>query len=45
VSASERAYDVQLYRCRRPLPLNSVGIGRGTCGGLAALYGGFGGRA
>jgi hypothetical protein len=43
--AGADSYEVTLYRCSpHPLGLNSPGIGRGSCGAMASVYGSFGGQ-
>jgi hypothetical protein len=45
VRAGADGYEVALYRCSpHPLGLNSPGIGSGTCGSMASIYGSFGGQ-
>jgi hypothetical protein len=45
VAAGSSHYSVSLYVCAAALPVNNPGIGSGTCGSIAAIYGGFGGNA
>jgi len=45
VARSPRGYEVSLFTCPAPLPVNSPGIGSGTCGAMDDVYGGFGGTA
>ncbi len=44
-AASPTDYGVSLHDCPAPLPLNDPGIGAGSCGSMAALYGDFAGHA
>lgn len=44
-SAGADRYQVTLYHCPRPLPANAAGVGNGSCGAMANLYGGFGGSS
>ncbi len=43
-SATASSYAVSLYGCPSPLPLNGPGIGNGSCGDLADVYGTFSGQ-
>ncbi len=43
-TANRGSYEVMLYACQTPMPVNNPGIGKGVCGDMAAIYGGFGGR-
>jgi hypothetical protein len=45
VTTSSSTYRVALYGCPSALPVNSAGVGTGTCGEMASFYGGFGGEA
>ncbi len=45
VTAGADRYEVEIYTCPQPLPLNAPGIGKGLCGDMASIYGGFGGQA
>ncbi len=43
-STTASSYTVSLYRCPAPLPLNDPGVGNGSCGDLADVYGAFSGQ-
>ncbi|MDA8385569.1 MAG: hypothetical protein M0Z88_04820 [Actinomycetota bacterium] len=45
VQAQASPYRVSLFHCPSPLPVNNPGVGTGTCGAMAAIYGGFSGHA
>jgi hypothetical protein len=45
VHAGGSYYAVALSGCPAALPVNSPGIGAGSCGALASIYGAFGGNA
>ncbi len=43
-AAIDSSYAVSLYHCPSPLPLNDPGVGNGSCGDLADVYGAFSGK-
>lgn len=45
VARTSQGYEVSLFVCPTPLPVNSPGVGSSACGAMANVYGSFGGTA